>query len=309
MTDSTVQVDRSTKTASTDAARPGAHRSSVRGRPRPGLRREGPRLSRAVLYVALGLGALVMAFPFYWTLATSLTPNARLTALRLWPANPTFDAYGVLLETLPFARIVGNSLMIAVVSTLVQLLTSAMAAYVFARMHFRGRDTLFVVYLSTMMIPQAVLMVPLFIEMRTLRLVDTYLGLLAPSLTSVFAVFLLRQAIRQLPKELEDAAVIDGAGHVRIFAQIVLPLIRPMLATLAVLAFMGSWNNFLWPLIVIRSPELMTLPLGLATLRGQYTNPWEVVMAGSVISILPMALLYIFAQKFVIQGVASAGLK
>lgn len=250
-----------------------------------------------------------MAFPFYWTLATSLTPNARLTALRLWPANPTFDAYGVLLETLPFARIVGNSLMIAVVSTLVQLLTSAMAAYVFARMHFRGRDTLFVVYLSTMMIPQAVLMVPLFIEMRTLRLVDTYLGLLAPSLTSVFAVFLLRQAIRQLPKELEDAAVIDGAGHVRIFAQIVLPLIRPMLATLAVLAFMGSWNNFLWPLIVIRSPELMTLPLGLATLRGQYTNPWEVVMAGSVISILPMALLYIFAQKFVIQGVASAGLK
>jgi len=250
-----------------------------------------------------------MAFPFYWTLATSLTPNARLTALRLWPANPTFDAYGVLLETLPFARIVGNSLMIAVVSTLVQLLTSAMAAYVFARMHFRGRDTLFVVYLSTMMIPQAVLMVPLFIEMRTLRLVDTYLGLLAPSLTSVFAVFLLRQAIRQLPKELEDAAVIDGAGHVRIFAQIVLPLIRPMLATLAVLAFMGSWNNFLWPLIVIRSPELMTLPLGLATLRGQYTNPWEVVMAGSVISILPMALLYMFAQKFVIQGVASAGLK
>jgi len=250
-----------------------------------------------------------MAFPFYWTLATSLTPNARLTALRLWPENPTFDAYGVLLETLPFARIVGNSLWIAVVSTLVQLLTSAMAAYVFARMHFRGGDALFVVYLSTMMIPQAVLVVPLFIEMRTLGLVDTYLGLLAPSLTSVFAVFLLRQAIRQLPKELEDAAVIDGAGHVRIFVQIVLPLIRPMLATLAVLAFMGSWNNFLWPLIVIRSPELMTLPLGLATLRGQYTNPWEVVMAGSVISILPMALLYLFTQKFVIQGVATAGLK
>jgi multiple sugar transport system permease protein len=166
-----------------------------------------------------------------------------------------------------------------------------------------------VLYLSTMMIPQAILVVPLFIEMRTLGLVNTYMGLLAPSLTSVFAIFLMRQSIRQLPQELEDAAVIDGAGHVRIFLRIVLPLIRPVLATLAVLAFMGSWNNFLWPLIIIRSPELMTLPLGLAALRGQYTNPWEVVMAGSVISILPMALLYLVAQKHVIQGVAGAGLK
>ena len=184
-----------------------------------------------------------------------------------------------------------------------------MAAYVFARMSFRGRDALFLAYLATMMIPQAVLVVPLFIEMRQLGLVDTYLGLLLPSFTSVFAVFLIRQSIRQLPKELEDAALMDGAGHVRIFFQIVLPLIRPVLATLGVLAFMGSWNNFLWPLIIIRSPELMTLPLGLATLRGQYTNPWEVVMAGSIISILPMALLYLVAQKYVVQGVASAGLK
>lgn len=279
----------------------------------PAALRSGPnrplRLGRIVLFVALAVGAVVMAFPFYWTVATSLTPDARLTALRLWPENPSLEAYSLLVETLPFVRIVGNSLGIAVVSAFVQLLTGAMAAYVFARMHFRGRDVLFVVYLSTMMIPQAVLVVPLFIEMRTLGLVDTYLGLLAPSLTSVFAIFLLRQSIRQLPKELEDAAVIDGAGHVRIFLQIILPLIRPVLATLAVLAFMGSWNNFLWPLIVIRSPELMTLPLGLATLRGQYTNPWEVVMAGSVISILPMALLYLVAQKYVVQGVASAGLK
>jgi multiple sugar transport system permease protein len=250
-----------------------------------------------------------MAFPFYWTVTTSLTPNARLTALRAWPEKTSLEAYALLIETLPFIRIVGNSLWIATVSTLVQLLTSAMAAYVFARMHFRGRDVLFVAFLSTMMIPQAVLVVPLFIEMRMLGLVDTYLGLLAPSLTSVFAIFLLRQSIRQLPRELDDAAIIDGAGHIRIFFQIVLPLIRPVLATLAVLAFMGSWNNFLWPLIIIRSPELMTLPLGLATLRGQYTNPWEVVMAGSVISILPMALLYLVAQKYVVQGIASAGLK
>jgi multiple sugar transport system permease protein len=271
--------------------------------------REGHRTGRVLRFVALSIGAVVMAFPFYWTVTTSLTPNARLTALRAWPEKTSLEAYALLIETLPFIRIVGNSLWIATVSTLVQLLTSAMAAYVFARMHFRGRDVLFVAFLSTMMIPQAVLVVPLFIEMRMLGLVDTYLGLLAPSLTSVFAIFLLRQSIRQLPRELDDAAIIDGAGHIRIFFQIVLPLIRPVLATLAVLAFMGSWNNFLWPLIIIRSPELMTLPLGLATLRGQYTNPWEVVMAGSVISILPMALLYLVAQKYVVQGIASAGLK
>lgn len=284
-----------------------ARRSGSPGSPR--RRRRPVRPTRIVLYVALTIGAIVMAFPFYWTLATSLTPDARVTALRPWPQSPTFEAYALLIETLPFIRIVGNSLWIAVVSTLIQLLTSAMAAYVFARMHFRGREVLFLAYLSTMMIPQAVLVVPLFIEMRMLGLVDTYLGLLAPSLTSVFAVFLLRQSIRQLPRELDDAATIDGAGHIRIFWQIVLPLIRPVLATLAVLAFMGSWNNFLWPLIIIRSPELMTLPLGLATLRGQYTNPWEVVMAGSVISILPMALLYLVAQKYVVQGIANAGLK
>jgi len=295
--------------ATTSDVRADATRAApMREAPRP-RRRRPVRPWRIALYAALSLGAVVMFFPFYWTLATSLTPNARLTALRLWPERPSLDAYAQLIETLPFDRIVLNSLWIAAVSTAVQLLTSAMAAYVFARMSFRGRDALFVAYLATMMIPQAVLVVPLFIEMRTLGLVDTYLGLLLPSFTSVFAVFLIRQSIRQLPKELEDAALMDGAGHLRIFFQIVLPLIRPVLATLGVLAFMGSWNNFLWPLIIIRSPELMTLPLGLATLRGQYTNPWEVVMAGSIISILPMALLYLVAQKHVVQGVASAGLK
>lgn len=265
--------------------------------------------ARVALYAGLAVGAVAMAFPFYWTLVTSLTGHARLTALQPWPSAPTLDAYRTLLDTLPFLRIVGNSLWVAVLSTVVQLLTSAMAAYVFARMPFRGREALFVAYLSTMMIPQAVLVVPLFIEMRMLRLVDTPLGLLVPSLTSVFAVFLLRQAIRAIPQELEDAAVIDGAGHFRIFGTIALPLIRPILATLGVLAFMGSWNNFLWPLIIIRSPEYMTLPLGLATLRGQYTNPWEVVMAGSIVSILPLALLYLVAQRFVIQGIARTGIK
>jgi multiple sugar transport system permease protein len=145
--------------------------------------------------------------------------------------------------------------------------------------------------------------------MKWLGLIDTYLGALLPSIASGFGVFLLRQAVNQVPRELDEAATIDGAGHLRIFAQVVLPNIRPAIATLTVFGFMSSWNAFLWPLIILRSPELQTLPVALQTLQGQYTTQWDVVMAGSVVSILPMLALYVFAQKYVVQGVASSGLK
>src|SRR5690606_12465193 len=138
-----------------------------------------------------------------------------------------------------------------------------------------------------------VLVVPLFIQMARLNLNDTYAALLAPSIASAFGVFLLKQAVEGVPRELDEAATLDGAGHLRIFAHVVVPLIRPALATLAVFAFMGSWNGFLWPLVVVRSPELMTLPLGLAKLRGQFTTEWDVVMAGSVVSIVPIAIVYL----------------
>jgi multiple sugar transport system permease protein len=154
-----------------------------------------------------------------------------------------------------------------------------------------------------------VLIVPLFSEVKAFGLLDSYVGVLLPSLASAFGIFLLRQAISQVPKDLDEAATLDGAGHFRIFWTIILPNIRPALATLVVFAFMSSWNNFLWPLIVLSSPELQTLPIALANLQGQYTTQWDVVMAGSVVSILPMLALYIFAQKYIIQGVASSGIK
>jgi multiple sugar transport system permease protein len=160
-----------------------------------------------------------------------------------------------------------------------------------------------------MMVPLQVLIVPLFVELKTFGLLNTYLGALLPTFASAFGIFLLRQAINQVPRELDEAATIDGAGHFRIFWTIVLPNIRPALATLVVFAFMGSWNSFLWPLVVLRSPELQTLPIALAGLQGQYTTEWDIVMAGSVVSILPMLAIYIFAQKYVIQGVASSGIK
>ncbi|PZF81480.1 carbohydrate ABC transporter permease [Jiangella anatolica] len=266
-------------------------------------------MRRALLYLGVTAGALVMLFPFAWTLITSITPGAGLGTPDLVPDDPGLDAYRTLLDAMPFWRILANSLWIAVASTLLQLVTSAMAAYAFARLNFPGRNALFLVYLATLMVPMQVLVVPLFIEMRELNLVDTYAALLAPSIASAFGVFLLRQAVAQVPIELDEAATIDGAGHLRIFVSVVWPLIRPALATFAVLAFMSSWNSFLWPLVVIRSPELMTLPLGLSTLHGQFTTEWDVVMAGSVISIVPIAVLYLAAQKYVIQGVARSGLK
>lgn len=284
------------------AARPPAAAAPTRS-----ARRAGLHLMR---YLAVLAGAAIMLFPFVWTVVTSITPEGSLAAgPTLIVRNPTLEAYRTLLDTLPMWRILGNSLWIALTSTVLQLVTGSMAAYCFARMQFRGKGPVFSLYLATLMVPMQVLVVPLFIEMRSIDLQDTYLGLLAPSMASAFGVFLLKQAVETVPRELDEAATIDGAGHLRIFTIIVIPLIRPALATVAVFAFMASWNSFLWPLVVIRSPELMTLPLGLATLQGQFTTEWNIVMAGSVFSIVPIAVIYLLAQRHVIASIAHTGIK
>ena len=265
---------------------------------------------RVALYLGVTLGAAAMLFPFLWTVVTSITPHGSLAAgPTLWVENPTLDAYRQLLDAMPMWRIVANSFGVAIASTVLQMITGATAAYAFGRLQFRGRNVVFGLYLATLMIPLQVLVVPLFIEMTRLDLHDTYFALLAPSITSAFGIFLLKQAVEGVPRELDEAATIDGAGHLRIFTRIVLPLVRPALATLAVFAFMNTWNSFLWPLVVIRSPELMTLPLGLATLQGQFTTEWDVVMAGSVVSIVPIAVVYVLAQRHIIAGMAHTGLK
>ncbi|GIF63724.1 sugar ABC transporter permease [Asanoa ishikariensis] len=269
-----------------------------------------PNFRTVLRWTAVVAGAAVMLVPFLWTVITSITPNGSLAGgPTLVVKDPTLAAYRELLDALPMWRIALNSFWIAAASTLFQLVTGSMAAYGFARLAFRGKGLVFGLYLATLMVPMQVLVVPLFIEMKTLNLQDTYLSLLAPSIASAFGVFLLRQAVESLPRDLDEAATIDGAGHLRIFTTIVLPLIRPALATVAVFAFMGSWNSFLWPLVVIRSPEFMTLPLGLSTLQGQFTTDWDVVMAGSVFSILPIAVVYLFAQRHIIAGIAHTGIK
>ncbi|MEU4393981.1 carbohydrate ABC transporter permease [Kribbella sp. NPDC023855] len=266
--------------------------------------------AKLALYAAVLVGAAIMLFPFLWTVITSITPEGSLAdGPKLVVENPTLAAYQTLLDAIPMWRIILNSLGIAIASTALQLVTGSMAAYGFARLHFPLKNVVFGFYLATLMVPLQVLVVPLFIEMKTFNLQDTYFALLAPTIASAFGVFLLRQAVTAVPMELDEAATIDGAGHLRIFTTIVLPLIRPALATVAVFAFMGSWNSFLWPLVVIRSPEFMTLPLGLSTLQGQFTTQWDVVMAGSVVSIVPIAIVYLLAQRHIIAGVAHTGIK
>ncbi len=268
------------------------------------------RPTALLLWGVVALGALVMLFPFAWTVITSISSGAGLNATpSLIPDDPSLAAYSELFSRTPFARVVANSALVSCSTVALQIVTSALAAYVFSRMPFRGREAVFALYLATMMIPMQVLVVPLFVEMKALGLIDSYLGVILPATASAFGVFLLRQAMNAVPHELDEAARIDGAGHLRIFGRIVMPLVSPAVATFAVFAFMNSWNAFLWPLVILRSPELKTLPLALASLQGQYTTQWDVVMAGSVVTILPMFAVYVLAQKYVIQSVAGTGLK
>jgi len=268
-------------------------------------------LPQTPLYVALIGVAALMLFPFGWMIATSLTSDSQLfvTPPQLIPAPLVPDSYIRVAEAFPIGRFLANSLVVAAISTTLQVGTSAMAAYAFARLRFRGRDLLFLIYLATLMVPLQVIIVPLFIEMRILGLVNTYPGLILPAIASAFGTFLLRQAFLSLPRELDEAAFIDGASHWTVFRRIVLPLAGPALATFAIFAFMASWNSFLWPLIVTSSQDLFTLPVGLSNLHGRYETAWNLVMAGSTISVIPIVIVYVIAQKHVIRGVALSGIK
>jgi len=270
-----------------------------------------PKSKRAwILASVLTVGAIAMVFPFLWTVITSVTSGAGLSATpSLIPNDPSLDAYRTLFSATTFGRSVVNSVGVAIAVTVIQVTTSALAAYAFSRFDFPGKRATFALYLATMMIPMQVLLVPLFDQMKSLGLVNTYVGVVLPSMASAFGVFLMRQAMATVPRELDEAAMLDGAGHLRTFARIVMPNIRPAMATFGIFAFMSSWNAFLWPLVILRSDELKTLPLALASLQGQFTTQWDVMMAGSVVSIIPMLALYIFAQKYIIQGVAGSGIK
>ena len=285
--------------------RVGPRRSALLG---PKLRGVAPR---ALLWLVLVAGAAVMLFPFAWMISTSLKPDLGLFATppQLIPHPFEPSNYSRVVHVFPVWRFLINSVIVGVISTVLQVATSAMAAYAFARMHFRGSNALFVLYLATLMVPFQVTIVPLFIEMKYLGLIDTYPGLILPSIVSAFGTFFLRQAFLTLPKELEEAAFIDGAGYWTVFTRIVLPLAKPTLATFGIFAFMASWNSYLWPLVIISSTKLMTLPVGLAGLQGEHFTAWNLVMAGTTISVVPIILVYLVAQKQIVRGVVLSGVK
>jgi multiple sugar transport system permease protein len=266
-----------------------------------------PQIIVMVLLIA------IMVLPFLWMLSTSLKQQQYIleTPPQLIPNPITLESYTGLAERIDLAQTAFNSAYVAIAGTIGQIIISAMAAFAFARMQWRGRDVVFILYLTTMMIPSVVLIIPQFILVRSLGWINSYAALIVPAMFSAFGTFLLRQSFLGLPKDFEEAAVVDGANPLTIFLQIVLPLSQPALATLAVFSFMGLWNAYLWPLFVARQAAVQTLPVALATLQAgpRALTEWNMVMAGAVITVLPILLLYIVAQRWFVRGVISSGIK
>ncbi len=269
------------------------------------------RALSTVRYGLIVLAAATMIVPFLWMISTSLKPPGSVLTMppELFPRAPTLESYRRVAETVPILRMLGNSLFVTAATVALQLTTCALSAYAFSRMRWRGRDALFIVYLATLMVPAQVTITPLFILIRELGWNNSYQAVIFPAATSAFGTFLLRQAMISIPREYEEAAFLDGASHWTVFRTIILPMSRASLATLAVFAAMGAWNDFLWPLIVLKDEEKMTLPVGLALLQGRYTNDWNMIMAGAVISVVPIVIAFFAAQRTFVNGMISSGLK
>jgi multiple sugar transport system permease protein len=275
-----------------------------------GSRHRKERLRRLGLHALLIVGSVAMLVPFVWMLSTSLKePGDVFIYPPQWIPQPMrWENYKQTVTVMPFGRFYLNSVIQAISVTVLQLLTASLAAFAFARLRFRGRDALFLLYLATMMIPFPVTMIPNFILMRYLNWIDTFQALILPPAFSAFSTFLLRQYFLSIPVEMDDAARVDGASSFRIWWQIILPLSGPALATLAIFTFLGQWNNFLWPLVITNSEKMRTLPVGLAAFQSQYSIQWNLLMAGSVIAVLPILLIYIVGQKWFVRGITLTGM-
>jgi multiple sugar transport system permease protein len=252
-----------------------------------------------------------LVFPFFWMFSGAFKSSLEVVQMppRFWPTQWNFENFIEIQRFFPIFRFVLNSVGVAVATTLLQLAVCTMAAFVFAKIPFKGRSALFVIFLMTMMIPSQVTLTPLFILFQQADLIDTYAALILPGIFSAYGTFLMRQHIQTLPDELLEAAYMDGASYYRVFAGIVVPLVKPTLAALSIFAFMSSWNNFLWPLIVINSKEFMTMPLGLSRLQGRWSTDWNLLMAGNVVSFVPIFLVYLFAQRYFVKGMTMSGIK
>lgn len=268
------------------------------------------RWGRIVSQVLIMIAALIVLTPFIWMVSTALKPAGEVFANppSLIGSRVQWSNFADAWTYLPFGKFMLNGVIVAGLGTLMVVFTSAMAAYAFSRIKWKGREGTFLIYLATLMIPQEVLIVPMFILMRNLGWVNSYQALIVPWAFTAFGTFLLRQFFLTLPDELEEAARIDGAGRWSSFIRIILPLSKPALGTLAVFTFIGYWNSFLWPLLIVSDVNMATVPLGLNMFLGQTGNQWNLLMAASTISVVPSAIIVILLQRYLVSGIALSGM-
>ncbi len=280
-------------------------RTTPRSRPR------GPSWRRIVIYTVALAAAVVLSGPLIWMLSASIMTKSEILATppTLLPAQPQWSNYADVFDQVPFVRYLANSMIVATGVTLASLGLQSMAGYALARLRFRGRDALFLVILSTLMIPFVVIVVPLFVLVHALGGINTYWGLILPLIPNAYGLFLFRQFFRSMPRELEDAAVVDGAGPFQVFLRIAVPLARPIFAALGALYFLVNWNTFLWPLIVSQDSDMWTVQVGMQNFAGQHVIHWELIMAGSVVAIVPGMILFFFLQRRLVEGIKLTGLR
>lgn len=293
-----------TETALATSVKP----SAVSTRRRRPLRKIGHRL---VLYVLALFALVILAGPLLWMVSSSLKTGGEVLANppTVLPKNPQWGNYLQVFRAVPFRRYLLNSLFVSTVVTVVALLFHSMAAYALARLRFPGREAIFLGILSTLMVPFTVIVIPLFIIVDWLGWVNSYEGMIIPMIPHAFGIFLLRQFYLSVPRELEEAAIVDGASLVRVYWHIVLPLSRPVLSALGVFFFLANWNNFLWPLIVTQSDELRVVQLGIQQFTGQHGSQYHLIMAASTIAAMPTLILFFVLQRRLVEGIKMTGLK
>ena len=260
------------------------------------------------MLVALVLG-LTTIFPLFWMISIALKPAAEVFRPNILPVAPTGGNFLYVLTEVPFLKYLGNTFFVSSVITVVALFFHTMAGYALARLRFPGRETIFILIFSTFLVSLPVIIVPLFVLVRAMGMLNTYAGIIVPAIFNAFGIFLLRQYYLSLPRELEEAARIDGAGYWRIYWSVVLPLSRPILASLAILFFLANWNSFLWPLTVASDQNLWVVQVGIANFRSQYSTSWNYIMAASTIVALPMLILFVIFQRQIMDSIKTSGLK
>jgi multiple sugar transport system permease protein len=276
-------------------------------------RRRSRQIGDVLAWAFLSALAVLWVMPFAWMVSTSLKSIDEVYAFppTFVPGSLRWSNYVDAWQAVPFSRFFVNSVIVSVSATVGALLTCSMAGYSFSRLRYPGRDRIFLAYLGTMMIPFPVLMIPLFIVMRGLDLVDTLYGVILPAVFTAWGTFLMRQFMLTIPRELEEAAKVDGCSYFGIYWQIILPLCKPVIATLGILTFLGMWNEFLWPLVMINSIDNKTLPLGLAMFQSRKAagTPWHLLMASATFSMVPVLVVFVLGQKYYVRGIVTTGLK